>query len=79
MLREAYRKDFLVEKQPLMGMRHRYIHLMHKSERWKKTDVSPYKIKGMTSFLTNTNFQTDLTRRKEQRLEVAEETLVGGE
>jgi hypothetical protein len=29
-LREAYRKDFLVEKHPLMGMRNRYIHLMNK-------------------------------------------------
>jgi hypothetical protein len=29
-LREAYRKDFLVEKHPLMGMRYRYIHLMNK-------------------------------------------------
>lgn len=29
-LREAYRKDFLVEKHPLMGMRHQYIHLMNK-------------------------------------------------
>ncbi|XP_050210570.1 protein WHAT'S THIS FACTOR 9, mitochondrial [Mercurialis annua] len=29
-LREAYRKDFLVVKQPLMGMRFRYIHLMNK-------------------------------------------------
>ncbi|XAR56311.1 hypothetical protein NMG60_11036746 [Bertholletia excelsa] len=28
-LREAYRKDFLVEKHPLMGMRYRYIHLMN--------------------------------------------------
>lgn len=32
-LREAYRKDFLVEKHPLMGMRHRYIHLMNKLPR----------------------------------------------
>lgn len=32
-LREAYRKDFLVEKHPLEGMRHRYIHLMNK---WPK-------------------------------------------
>lgn len=30
-LREAYRKDFLLEKHPLMGMRHRYIHLMNQS------------------------------------------------
>lgn len=30
-LREAYRKDFLVESHPLMGMRHRYVHLMNKS------------------------------------------------
>ncbi|GMP39378.1 hypothetical protein CsSME_00010238 [Camellia sinensis var. sinensis] len=32
-LREAYRKDFLVEKHPLMGMRHRYIYLMNKTVR----------------------------------------------
>ncbi|PKI53049.1 hypothetical protein CRG98_026629 [Punica granatum] len=32
-LREAYRKDFLAEKHPLEGMRHRYIHLMNK---WPK-------------------------------------------
>lgn len=29
-LREAYKKDFLVEKHPLMGMRHQYLHLMNK-------------------------------------------------
>ncbi|KDP42431.1 hypothetical protein JCGZ_00228 [Jatropha curcas] len=29
-LRESYRKDFLVVKHPLMGMRFRYIHLMKK-------------------------------------------------
>lgn len=29
-LREAYRKDFLLEKHPLIGMRYRYIHLMNK-------------------------------------------------
>ncbi|PSS29143.1 Protein ROOT PRIMORDIUM DEFECTIVE like [Actinidia chinensis var. chinensis] len=32
-LREAYRKDLLVEKHPLMGMRYRYIHLMNKTVR----------------------------------------------
>ncbi|GAB2278919.1 hypothetical protein Dimus_013588 [Dionaea muscipula] len=32
-LREAYRKDFLLEKHPLMGMRHRYIYLMSKSNK----------------------------------------------
>ncbi|KAF1895950.1 hypothetical protein Lal_00033901 [Lupinus albus] len=31
-LREAYRKDFLVKKHPLMGMRYRYIHLMNKNQ-----------------------------------------------
>lgn len=31
-IREAYKKDFLVQKHPLMGMRHRYIHLMNKSK-----------------------------------------------
>ncbi|KAL5854425.1 hypothetical protein ACOSQ3_004381 [Xanthoceras sorbifolium] len=35
-LREAYRKDFLVEKHPLMGMRHRYIHLMNKVQHTRK-------------------------------------------
>ncbi|GAB4848106.1 hypothetical protein Ancab_002770 [Ancistrocladus abbreviatus] len=35
-LREAYRKDFLQEKHPLMGMRHRYIYLMSKSNRQEK-------------------------------------------
>ncbi|KFK28987.1 hypothetical protein AALP_AA7G073900 [Arabis alpina] len=34
-LREAYHKAFLIEKHPLMGMRHRYIYLMSKSERLK--------------------------------------------
>ncbi|KAH7543631.1 hypothetical protein FEM48_Zijuj02G0204300 [Ziziphus jujuba var. spinosa] len=29
-LREAYRKDFLVVKHPLMAMRYRYIHLLNK-------------------------------------------------
>ncbi|KAA0036503.1 protein ROOT PRIMORDIUM DEFECTIVE 1 [Cucumis melo var. makuwa] len=29
-LREAYKKDFLLEKHPLMGMRHQYLHLMNK-------------------------------------------------
>lgn len=29
-LREAYRKDFLIEKHPLMGIRYRYIHLLNK-------------------------------------------------
>ncbi|XP_052194687.1 protein WHAT'S THIS FACTOR 9, mitochondrial isoform X1 [Diospyros lotus] len=32
-LREVYRKDWLIEKHPLMGMRHRYIHLMNKKVR----------------------------------------------
>ncbi|KAK9286612.1 hypothetical protein L1049_015012 [Liquidambar formosana] len=35
-LREAYRKDFLVEKHPLMGMRYRYIHLMNKVKKRHK-------------------------------------------
>lgn len=35
-LREAYRKNFLVEKHPLMGMRHRYIHLMNKMVRRRR-------------------------------------------
>ncbi|KAK7282627.1 hypothetical protein RIF29_11554 [Crotalaria pallida] len=32
-LREAYRKDFLVKKHPLMGMRYRYVHLMTKTQK----------------------------------------------
>lgn len=35
-LREAYRKDFLLEKHPVMGMRHRYIHLMNKVQKKRK-------------------------------------------
>lgn len=35
-LREAYRKDFLMVKHPLMGMRHRYIYLMSKSKKLRK-------------------------------------------
>ncbi|XP_010530039.1 PREDICTED: protein ROOT PRIMORDIUM DEFECTIVE 1 [Tarenaya hassleriana] len=38
-LREAYSKDFLIEKHPLMGMRHRYIHLMNQSESLRKRDL----------------------------------------
>jgi hypothetical protein len=38
-LREAYRKDFLVEKHPLMGMRYRYIHLMNKVPKRRKQAV----------------------------------------
>lgn len=40
-LKEAYRKDFLMEKHPLMGMRFRYIHLMNKSEKFRKRDGVP--------------------------------------
>lgn len=36
MLREAYRKDFLIENHPLMGLRHRYIHLMNKSKKRRR-------------------------------------------
>ncbi|KAL1315166.1 hypothetical protein HN51_041933 [Arachis hypogaea] len=32
-LREAYRKDVLIRKHPLMGMRFRYIHLMTKTQK----------------------------------------------
>lgn len=35
-LREAYRKDFLVQKHALMGMRYRYVHLMNKSKDRRK-------------------------------------------
>lgn len=46
-LKEAYRKDFLVEKHPLMGMRFRYIHLMNKAEKLRKTDgVLAFRRKG---------------------------------
>lgn len=31
-LREAYKRDLLVEKHPLMGMRYHYIHLMNKGK-----------------------------------------------
>ncbi|KAM0951989.1 putative plant organelle RNA recognition domain-containing protein [Dioscorea sansibarensis] len=31
-LREAYRRDLLVEKHPLMGLRYQYIHLMRKGK-----------------------------------------------
>ncbi|KAG6469341.1 hypothetical protein ZIOFF_074055 [Zingiber officinale] len=31
-LREAYRRDLLVEKHPLMGLRYQYSHLMHKGK-----------------------------------------------
>ncbi|XP_065879942.1 protein WHAT'S THIS FACTOR 9, mitochondrial [Euphorbia lathyris] len=37
-LREAYRKDVLVPKHPLVGMRFRYIHLLNKAnEPWRKS------------------------------------------
>ncbi|URE40428.1 Plant organelle RNA recognition domain [Musa troglodytarum] len=35
-LREAYRRDLLLGKHPLMGLRYQYIHLMHKG---KETDA----------------------------------------
>lgn len=35
-LREAYRKDFLVKKHPLMGVRYRYIHLMTNAQKCHK-------------------------------------------
>ncbi|CAK7357112.1 unnamed protein product [Dovyalis caffra] len=38
-LREAYRKDFLVHKHPLMGMRFRYIHLMNKGKKKRRKSV----------------------------------------
>lgn len=38
-LREAYRKDFLVEKHSLMGMRYRYMHLMSKSQTWRSPRI----------------------------------------
>lgn len=36
-LREAFRKDMLLENHPLMGMRHRYIYLMNKSRKGRKS------------------------------------------
>ncbi|KAJ7946578.1 protein ROOT PRIMORDIUM DEFECTIVE 1 [Quillaja saponaria] len=39
-LREAYRRDLLVEKHPLMGLRYRYIHLMNKTQKHKQAIVS---------------------------------------
>ncbi|XP_021724099.1 protein ROOT PRIMORDIUM DEFECTIVE 1-like [Chenopodium quinoa] len=35
-LREAFRKDRLLENHPLVGMRHRYIYLMNKSRKGRK-------------------------------------------
>uniref|UniRef100_A0A2P2KZ15 PORR domain-containing protein n=1 Tax=Rhizophora mucronata TaxID=61149 RepID=A0A2P2KZ15_RHIMU len=43
-LREAYRKDFLVEKHPLVGMRFRYIRLMNK-RRKSVGSLSPSRVK----------------------------------
>ncbi|XP_013584760.1 PREDICTED: protein ROOT PRIMORDIUM DEFECTIVE 1 [Brassica oleracea var. oleracea] len=40
-LREGYHKAFLIEKHPLMGMRHRYLYLMSRSGRVKKRDYVP--------------------------------------
>ncbi|CAH8382876.1 unnamed protein product [Eruca vesicaria subsp. sativa] len=39
-LREGYHKEFLIEKHPLMGMRHRYLYLMSRSGRAKKQDYA---------------------------------------
>lgn len=38
-LREGYRKDFLLEKHPLMGMRYRYIHLINKANKKRRRGV----------------------------------------
>lgn len=40
-LREGYHKAFLIEKHPLMGMRHRYLYLMSRSGKVKKRDYVP--------------------------------------
>ncbi|CAG7887505.1 unnamed protein product [Brassica rapa] len=40
-LREGYHKEFLIQKHPLMGMRHRYLYLMSRSGRVKKRDYVP--------------------------------------
>ncbi|WCJ35744.1 Ubiquitin carboxyl-terminal hydrolase family protein [Euphorbia peplus] len=42
-LREAYRKDVLLEKHPLMGMRFRYIHLLNKANQpWRKSTAGAF-------------------------------------
>lgn len=50
-LREAYRKDFLTEKHPLMGMRYRYINLLTKKtpNRRKWVSVLPSGNRGRGS------------------------------
>ncbi|XP_010256304.1 PREDICTED: protein ROOT PRIMORDIUM DEFECTIVE 1-like [Nelumbo nucifera] len=40
-LREAYKRDLLVEKHPLMGMRYQYIHLMNKEKEQRKSAGAP--------------------------------------
>ncbi|PKA66041.1 hypothetical protein AXF42_Ash010450 [Apostasia shenzhenica] len=46
LLREAYRRDLLLEKHPLMGIRYQYIHLMHKERNGvkKKNDQKPKRV-----------------------------------
>ncbi|ERM96769.1 hypothetical protein AMTR_s01527p00007970 [Amborella trichopoda] len=43
-LREAYKRDLLVEKHPLMGFRYQYIHLMHKKREVTKESLETLKI-----------------------------------
>ncbi|XP_002533882.2 protein WHAT'S THIS FACTOR 9, mitochondrial [Ricinus communis] len=51
-LREAYRKDFMVVKHPLMGIRFRYIHLMNKSiEKERKSADGAFRYKKCQSSL----------------------------
>ncbi|ERN14950.1 hypothetical protein AMTR_s00032p00206100 [Amborella trichopoda] len=43
-LREAYKRDLLVEKHPLMGFRYQYIHLMHKKREVTKESLETSKL-----------------------------------
>ncbi|KAK2996683.1 hypothetical protein RJ639_025877 [Escallonia herrerae] len=45
-LREAYKRDFLVEKNLLMGIRYRYIHLMNKRASKRVTPRKPIPVRG---------------------------------
>ncbi|KAK9123876.1 hypothetical protein Sjap_013478 [Stephania japonica] len=40
-LREGYKRDLLVEKHPLMGMRYQYIHLMNKGKEQVQSSGAP--------------------------------------
>lgn len=69
-LREAYRKDFLVEKHPLMGMRHRYIHLMNKSkDRGKRVGVVAFGSKSKR----NVNLSNQKIRKEGNKYDLGDE------